>query len=302
LLLFNAVKILKGYKLKKNKKSNEPVSTALLLAAGTGTRLYPLTKKKPKCLTMVNGKTILERMVSSLNLQGFKRLVIVTGHLEHCIRDYLGDKIGELKIEYIFSPLYKTTNNIYSLWMARKMINESFLLLESDLVFDEKLLDDMLYPDSIALAKMQPWMNGTCVTIGQSNNVNAFVSEDSEVSIEDKFKTVNIYSLSLNSWKKIIKKLDKQISAGNINSYYETIFADMVSDNSLSFKSVYFDGKPWYEIDTLEDLAEAEKVFASPKNKTVTGVSLSKESPFYKKLYNSISTPAKIVGVLSAAK
>lgn len=282
--------------------SNEPVSTALLLAAGTGSRLYPLTKKEPKCLTIVNGKTILERMVSSLNLQGFKRLVIVTGHLEHCIRDYLGDQIGELKIEYIFSPLYKTTNNIYSLWMARYIINESFLLLESDLIFDESLLDDMLYPDSIALAKMQPWMNGTCVTIDQSDNVNAFLSEDSKVSIKEKYKTVNIYSLSLYSWKKIIKKLDKQISAGNVNSYYETIFADMVSDGSLSFQSVSFDSKPWYEVDTLEDLAEAENIFASPINKTVPRVSLSNESPIYKKLFTPIPTPARTMGVLSAAK
>ena len=61
----------------------KPVTTALLLAAGTGSRLYPLTKNEPKCLTSVNGKTILERMISNLNLQGMKRLVIVTGHLEH---------------------------------------------------------------------------------------------------------------------------------------------------------------------------------------------------------------------------
>ncbi len=288
--------------MKKTKKSNKPVATALLLAAGTGSRLYPLTRDVPKCLTIVNGKSILDRMVSSLNRKGFKRLVIVTGHLEHCIRDYLGDHIGELKIEYIFSPLYKTTNNIYSLWMARKIINESFLLLESDLVFDETLLDNMLYPDSIALAKMQPWMNGTCVTIDQSYNVNAFVSEDSDVSIEDKFKTVNIYSLSLKSWKKIIKKLNIQIAAGNVNSYYETIFADMVSDDSLSFQSVSFDSRPWYEIDTLEDLAEAEKVFSSPKIKTEPRVSLSNESSFSNKLFGSISTLSEPMGALSAAK
>jgi choline kinase len=286
----------------KKKKKTEPVSTALLLAAGTGSRLYPLTRNEPKCLTIVNGKTILERMVSSLIRQGFKKLVIVTGHLEHCIRDFLGNQIGELKIEYIFSPLYKTTNNIYSLWLAREKINESFLLLESDLVFDETLLDDMIYPDSMALAKMQPWMNGTCVTIDKFFNVNAFVSDNPDVPIEDKYKTVNIYCISLNSWKKIIQKLDIQISAGNTNTYYETIFADMVSDNILSFQSVSFDSKPWYEIDTLKDLAEAKKVFPSPTIRTIPEVSLSNQSPVYKKLINSISTHTETIGVLSAAK
>ena len=59
---------------------------------------------------------------------------------------------------------------------------------------------------------------------------------------------------------RIIKKLDKRISDGKVNDYYETVFAEMVADGSLSLEMVSFDGKPWYEIDTIEDLAEAEKL------------------------------------------
>ena len=141
----------------------QQITTALLLAAGTGSRLHPFTQYEPKCLTMVNGMSILERLVNNLDQHGFKRLVVVTGHLEHRIRDFLGDQFGDISIDYVFSPPYRTTNNVYSLWMAREAINEPFLLLESDLVFDGSLLDPMLYPDRIAVAKMQPWMNGTCV-------------------------------------------------------------------------------------------------------------------------------------------
>ena len=288
--------------MNKRTKSLEPVTTALLLAAGTGSRLYPLTKDEPKCLTSVSGKTILERLVSNLNQQGMKRLVIVTGHLEHCIREYLGDQIGELKIEYIFSPLYKTTNNIYSLWMAREVINEPFLLLESDLVFDDSLLDEMVYPDRIALAEMQPWMNGTCVTINQSDMVHEFLTGDIETSDETKHKTVNIYSFSVDSWKKIINKLDIQISAGNVNSYYETVFADLISDNDIALKSVSFDNKPWYEIDTLEDLALAEKIFPAPAHITAKIATQIKPNAFYKQLLNSVFNPRKPAGVLNVSK
>ena len=66
----------------------ERVTTALLLAAGTGSRLYPLTESEPKCLTLVNGTTILERLIDSLNENGFKRLVVVTGYLENKIREF----------------------------------------------------------------------------------------------------------------------------------------------------------------------------------------------------------------------
>lgn len=240
---------------------NERITTALLLAAGTGSRLYPLTRNSPKCLTLVNEKSILERLVIGLQQQGFKRLVIVTGYQENCIREFLGIETEDMDIEYIFSPLYKTTNNIYSLWMAREIINEPFMLIESDLVFDESLLDDMCYPNRIAVAHMQAWMKGTTVTVDQTQFVKKFQKGTTQPYDDIRYKTVNIYSFSLSSWYAIVERLDQYISVGRVNNYYETVFAEMVADGSLYFKAVSFDYKPWYEIDTIADLAEAEKLF-----------------------------------------
>ena len=237
------------------------ISTALLLAAGTGSRLFPLTKNSPKCLTLVNGKSILERLVNNLKMQGFKRLVIVTGFKDESIKDFLGSNSGDLEIEYIHSPLYRTTNNIYSLWMARNSINEPFVLLESDLVLSTLLLDKMVYPDKMAVAKMQPWLNGTTVSLDQQNQVTQFQKGTPDSALDIRYKTVNIYSFSLSSWQAVIKKLNQYVSIGNVNCYYEAVFAEMIADESLSFESVSFDHMPWYEIDTIKDLAEAEKLF-----------------------------------------
>ena len=277
---------------------NNRVSTALLLAAGMGSRLYPITKSAPKCLTMVNDIPILERLISNLKLNGFKRLVVVTGHLENVIRDFLGNQAGDMKIEYIFSPLYKTTNNIYSLWMARKIIKGPFLLIESDLVFDESLLEKMMYPDRMAVALMQPWMNGTNVTITKSQQVNAFYSDNANSFGEIRYKTVNIYSISQASWRHIVKRLDKRILEGKVNDYYETIFSEMTTDGSLGFENVSFDGKPWYEIDTIEDLAKAEKIFMPNEYAT------SKNVPFPQPNFvvSPVSFPLKKTGVLNEAK
>jgi L-glutamine-phosphate cytidylyltransferase len=251
----------KDMKLKDNNHNEGRVTTALLLAAGTGSRLFPLTQDAPKCLTIVNGISILERLVSSLNLHGFKRLVVVTGHLEQSIRDFLGNQMGDMKIEYIFSPRYETTGNIYSLWMARECIREPFLLVESDLVFSESLLGAMCYPDRIAVSRMQTWMNGSTVTVNAFRKVNGFKSGTVGPQDEIRYKTVNIYSFSRNSWQRIKKRLDQHISSGRVNGYYETVFAEMVTDGSLSLDAVSFDSKPWYEIDTLADLAKAKKLF-----------------------------------------
>lgn len=242
-------------------QNNNRITTALLLAAGTGSRLFPLTQNSPKCLTLVNHISILERLVTCLKQQGFKRLVIVTGHQQNCIEECLGSKSGNLTIEYIHSPLYKTTNNIYSLWMAREIINEPFMLIESDLVFNTSLLDNMILPDRIGVARMQPWLNGTTVTINSSQQVKRFHNGNSSNLDEIKYKTVNVYSFSISSWHAIIERLNEYISCRKVNCYYETVLAEMVKDGSLSLQTVSFDKKPWYEIDTIEDLAEAEKLF-----------------------------------------
>lgn len=270
----NYAKVKKDVRLNCNCNYNERVTTALLLAAGTGSRLHPLTQDMPKCLTMVNGVPILDRLVDCLNQQGFKRLVVVTGHLENRIREFLGNRAGNMTIDYIFSPLYEVTNNIYSLWMAREIINEPFLLIESDLVFHASLLDDMLYPDRIAVARMQPWMNGSTVTVNQFNQVDAF--QNSAVGSADKtrYKTVNIYSLSLSSWRGITERLDQYISTDRVNDYYEAVFAEMVADRCLSLQAVYFDSMPWYEIDTIADLAKAEKLFSADKYETTIPYSI----------------------------
>jgi choline kinase len=239
--------------------NHEQVSTALLLAAGTGSRLSPLTDMKPKCLVSVNEISILERLIHSLQIHNFKRLVIVVGHQADCIRNLLGTRAGGMEITYITSPLYKTTNNIYSLWLARKVIDEPFLLIESDLVFDPEMLKDMLTPDRIAVAKLNPWMDGTTVTINNHQKIAAFYGGDHQRD-NKQYKTVNIYSLSTRTWQLVRERLDRHISNNMVNDYYETIFADMVNEGCLSFTPVFFDANRWYEIDTIADLRAAEQM------------------------------------------
>lgn len=241
-----------------------PVRTALLLAAGMGSRLSPLTDSTPKCLVEVNQIPILERLMRSLRSHGFKRLFVVTGHLSEVIEDYLGSHYADIEITYIHSPLYNTTNNIYSLWLAGKVINEPFMLIESDLVFQPELLTPMLQPDRVAISKMLPWMNGTTVTLDQKHQFEAFCLGTASRNDASHYKTVNIYNFSRKTWKLIWARLDQYISAGKVNGYYEVVFAEMVAEGTISLVPVFFDPARWYEIDTLEDLRAAETMFPEP--------------------------------------
>jgi choline kinase len=242
---------------------NPRVTTAVLLAAGTGSRLQPLTNDAPKCLTEVNGTSILERLVYSLHQNGFKRLIVVVGYLDHRIRESLDQWAGQLEIEYVVNPIYSTTNNLYSLWLARTKINAPFLLVESDVVFDAKLLTEMLGPDRIATSHVEQWMEGTTVTIDPVHQVSAFQIGTVDAPGETCHKTVNMYSFTLASWHDVTERLTQHVAAGRVNEYYETVFAEMIEDGSLGLEAVDFDSTCWYEIDTLADLGEAEKMFPS---------------------------------------
>ncbi|MFY0600306.1 MAG: phosphocholine cytidylyltransferase family protein [Cyclobacteriaceae bacterium] len=253
------------------------ITTALLLAAGTGSRLMPLTQEAPKCLTMINEISMLERLVESLKKQGFKRLVVVTGHLKIAIEEFLGSKYGDMEIEYVHSPKYKTTNNIYSLWMARALINEPFVMFESDLVFEVSLLDEMIYPDRIAVASIADWMNGTTVTVKSNQMVKKFKNTTKPSAKRTKYKTVNIYSFSVDSWENILRRLETHISEGRVNGYYETVFAELVKEGALSLKAISFDSQPWYEVDTILDLEEAVKLFPAKYTNTTKNIELAYE-------------------------
>ncbi len=237
------------------------ITTALLLAAGTGIRLQPLTLTVPKCLTEVGGVPILERLVNNLKAQGFERLIVVIGHLGDHIQEFLQQHSDDMRIDYIINPDYRTSNNIYSLWLARHQIREPFLLVESDLVFETRMLDDMLQPDKMAISKILPWMKGTTVELGFERRVTAFRRDGDRCDDARQYKTVNLYSLSLNSWNKIEDRLHHYVSEGRLSEYYEVVFGEMIADGTLSFDVVFFDAKRWYEIDTMADLRAAEDQF-----------------------------------------
>lgn len=244
------------------------ISTALLLAAGTGSRLRPLTENAPKCLTEVGGIPILGRLLDTLRAQKIKRLIVVLGHQSNRIREFLRHNAGNMQIDYVTNPDYRTTNNIYSLWLARQQITESFLLVESDLVFEASMLTSMLQPDKIAISHILPWMNGTTVRLDTAKKrVIAFHIEPVAADTP-RYKTVNLCSLSLETWHAVEERLGQSISAGRLGEYYEAVFADMVADGSLAFDAVFFDAARWYEIDNLADLNEAEKLYERPRSST----------------------------------
>jgi choline kinase len=175
------------------------IRKAIILAAGVGDRLQPFTQLFPKCLAPVNGVPILVNALTHLSDAGVNEVVIVVGHHKEKIYERIGETFNALKVTYIESESYATTNNIYSLWLARKHLVEDVLLLEADVFFERRLLDRMLSYESGSLAAVsrhQSWMSGTVVSVNKAGNIQALMDardQGPDFDYSKVFKTANIY-------------------------------------------------------------------------------------------------------------
>ncbi len=229
-----------------------------MLAAGLGSRLGTLTRELPKCMVEVGGRSILSRMIASLEAVGVRRLVIVTGYLHEVLEEYALGLQSNLAIEFVHNVDYASTNNIYSLWLANEAIRSDFYLLESDLLFDERLLTDLRWPSSAAVSPLSDVMDGTVLTANGEGVVQEFYLKQDPRPPEPLLKTINIYRFSLEVWSSILAPLFKDmVSRGETNVYYELVFAEAVRSGRLKLFADVFSDKLWCEVDTPEDYERA---------------------------------------------
>jgi choline kinase len=118
---------------------------SIILAAGMASRLRPLTDNTPKCLLKIGERSLLQRSIDALTSNGIKEIVIVTGYLHNQIEDFVKQQYPSLDVTFIHNGVYDSTNNIYSLWLARpKADGEEILLLDSDLLYDPEIITRIL--------------------------------------------------------------------------------------------------------------------------------------------------------------
>ena len=247
-----------------------PVRRALILAAGLGQRMHPLTIDVPKCLVEVNGVPILFRSLQALASAGVTEAIIVVGHEAAQVRRRVGHNFAGIEIEYVDAPSFDTTNNIRSLWDARRYCDEDILLLEGDILFDSDVVMRLCEQvgSSMAVAPNNANFSGTVVRHDDNGFVTAFIlgaELDGHLNGDDAQKTVNIYLLRAEALRtKILPELCRQVDSGNVQAYYETVFRALVADGSLpDLVAVDVSSSRWYEIDDYRDLEIAEFMFLS---------------------------------------
>ena len=150
---------------------------ALMLAAGMGKRLGAYTNGQTKCMVKVGGKTLLEHAADALRQAGIRRFIIVVGYAGDKLIEFAKKTLPDFDLDFVVNEDYATTNNIYSLYLAReKMAADDTILLESDLIYEPRLIRMMVEadaPNMVAVAKYRHWMDGTVTRVDENGLITA---------------------------------------------------------------------------------------------------------------------------------
>ena len=239
---------------------------AVILAAGQGTRLRPLTNYCPKCLVEVQGKPILQYQLEALCDIGVREYIIVVGYRAAQVRDSFGTRFRDLSITYVENDIFDRTNNIYSLWLARREITEDLLLLEGDLIFEPELLMDLIkapHENAAVVDRFRPFMSGT-VILAHGDEASAMVlklDQPPGFDYGSALKTVNIYKFSYQAVShELMPAIGDYVSQGLTHHFYEMAIARVIAEGSLRLHVLRTGPRAWTEIDVKEDLVDAERM------------------------------------------
>lgn len=246
----------------------------LILAAGMGNRLGEYTNGNTKCMVEVNGEKLINLVLEQLYNCGIRKTIMVIGYKGENVKKYLGSNYNGMEIEYVENSIYDKTNNIYSLWLAKdKLIEDDTILIESDLIFEEKILKDLIESkdkNSAVVSKFERWMDGTVTVLNEKREITSFIpgSNFDWSATKDYYKTVNIYKFSKEfSENTYIPFLEAYIKTLGNNEYYEQVLRVISHLTGVDFKAQILNDEKWYEIDDAQDLDIASAIFAKGEDK-----------------------------------
>lgn len=233
---------------------------ALILAAGFGSRLAPITNDLPKSLVPINGVPILFKQIENLLKNGIDDITVISGYKADKLEKTVHSRYPSVKI--IESVDYAVTNNMYSAYLGLKEIGlNGFLMMNADVFFDCSVIDGLLKWKS---------PNAIVVDIGQFNEEsmkvvqkdNRIIEISKQIAKKDALGcSIDVYKFGPDAAKAFFGKCKEYIEdRKDINKWSEVALNEIL--NQVKFEACPLIGR-WFEIDNHEDLASAQRLFSN---------------------------------------
>lgn len=227
----------------------------IILAAGKGTRLKPLTDDCPKCLYHLDEKTtILQRMINLIHKYDSDANITVVG-------GYLFDTLENSAVgcSFIRNPFYEVTNSIASLWFALEDFNSDVTIMNGDIVVQEDLVKNIIckkYDNTTVFADSSIRNGDYNIEVSGSNvvvmskNLNSFYGE-----------YVGITKISNEDVKEFKEEIIRMVNNSLYDQWFESAIVQMIFKKNFILKYEDVSKYRWTEIDCVDDLVVARQIF-----------------------------------------
>jgi len=240
------------------------MTIGIILAAGVGSRLRPMTNDKPKCLVSSADKAILQYQLDSYIAADVRDIYIVVGYEGNAIKEYC-KHIADLNIVIIDNPIYEDTNNMYSLYLTKEFADgKEFVLNNADLTVPSELVSRMLAdsrPDLVAADV--GYYTDESMKISVAND-EYIVNIAKDIQADDSLGcSIDFYKFSRESSQTFFAEISNIIEQEeNLKDWTEVAMQRLFRTQELKFQAIDINGMPWVEIDNYEDLAVSDKIFS----------------------------------------
>lgn len=229
---------------------------AILLAAGMGTRLRPLTLDTPKSLIKVNKRPMLETQIEFLREKGISEIIVVTGYLSEKF-EYLKDKYG---VKLVYNDKYDIYNNIYTMSLVKDYLPDSYVI-DADIYLHNNFIDENINKSTYFSGYKEGFKNEWILEFDDENKVNNIRVGDDEGYILCGVSYWNEHDGNL-----IVKKLEEVINNHDFkNLYWDDIVKDNIEKLDVRIKKI--NSTDCFEIDSLEDLNKVNEYILSIDSK-----------------------------------
>ena len=241
----------------------------IILAAGKGLRLNGVAGSTPKCLMEIGGVTLLERQIQALKSSGVDDLIVVVGFEAERVRRAAGPGT-----HFVENTVFDQTNSLYSLWLARDLLVDGFIVMNSDVLFHPQLLSDLItarYEDALLVAYSNPALGQLGdeemkVKVRGGRVIDISKSMD---PLEADGENVGIVKFGPTGAKVVVEHMDALIAKGSRRDWAPRAFRNFAGERALH--AIDTRGFPWIEIDFPEDYRRAVNVILPEISRTTGG-------------------------------
>lgn len=231
---------------------------AIILAAGVGRRLWPITQHRPKCLIELGGRSLIVRYLDALAGVGIKQAVIVVGYKQEMIKAAVRSGLNGVEVRYLASDQFQR-GSITSLWRARHELDDDVLIMDADVLFHQRILKRLIessWPTALLLDETVKQQTEECMAVVRGGRVVALSKR-----MPDRYdlagEGVGFLKVRGADCPSLIGSLEAHMKRGELDMEYEDALCEFFEQVRVGFEKI--GGLPWTEIDFPEDVIRAER-------------------------------------------